>query len=143
MRAHPEQEARFGEQRGTIRIGRDGADLQGDDPFELVIECFDDLPLAAVAYDLEQFVAVLQQFTHRFPFAGATLCRGSFRTLGAVDAELEVWTVDGRSRVALTGERGTIGKDAENDIAFDDGTVSRLPAICRPFPAGWGLRSLR
>jgi pSer/pThr/pTyr-binding forkhead associated (FHA) protein len=59
-----------------------------------------------------------------------------------VGAELEVWTVNGRSRVELTGERVTIGKDAENQIVFDDGTVSRLHASCEPFPAGWCIEDL-
>jgi pSer/pThr/pTyr-binding forkhead associated (FHA) protein len=59
-----------------------------------------------------------------------------------VDAELEVWTVNGRSRAELTGDRMTIGKDAGNDIVLDDTTVSRLHAICERFPAGWCINDL-
>jgi pSer/pThr/pTyr-binding forkhead associated (FHA) protein len=59
-----------------------------------------------------------------------------------VGAELEVWTVTGRSRMTLTDERVTIGKDTENDVVLDDGTVSRLHAICEPFPAGWCIEDL-
>jgi pSer/pThr/pTyr-binding forkhead associated (FHA) protein len=54
-----------------------------------------------------------------------------------VDAELEVWTVNGRTQAQLVGERVTIGKGDENDIVLDDATVSRLHAVCDRFPASW------
>jgi pSer/pThr/pTyr-binding forkhead associated (FHA) protein len=59
-----------------------------------------------------------------------------------VDAELEVWTVSGRTRAELVGDRVTIGKGGENDIVLDDTTVSRLHAICERFPAGWCIADL-
>ncbi|MEY2567645.1 MAG: hypothetical protein QOE35_2174 [Actinomycetota bacterium] len=55
-----------------------------------------------------------------------------------MDAELEVWTLSGRSIVPLDGERLTVGKDPENDVAVPgDPTVSRLHAVLERFPAGW------
>ena len=59
-----------------------------------------------------------------------------------MDAELEVWTVNGRTRAELAGERVTIGKGVENDIVLDDTTVSRLHAVCERFPAGWCINDL-
>jgi pSer/pThr/pTyr-binding forkhead associated (FHA) protein len=59
-----------------------------------------------------------------------------------MDAELEVWTISGRTRTELVTERVTIGKDAENDVVLDDTTVSRLHAVCERFPAGWCINDL-
>jgi len=57
-------------------------------------------------------------------------------------AELEVWTVNGRTRSELAGDRVTIGKTSENDIVLDDSTVSRLHAVCERFAAGWCITDL-
>jgi pSer/pThr/pTyr-binding forkhead associated (FHA) protein len=59
-----------------------------------------------------------------------------------MDAELEIWTVSGRTRLELGDARVTIGKGAENDVVLDDTTVSRLHAICERFPAGWCINDL-
>ena len=59
-----------------------------------------------------------------------------------MEPELEIWTVNGRTRVVLAGEHTTIGKGAENDIVLDDSTVSRLHAMCERFPAGWCITDL-
>lgn len=54
--------------------------------------------------------------------------------------ELEVWTLSGRRRVELTGDRVTVGKDEQNDVVVDaDPTVSRLHAVLDRFPAGWSV----
>ena len=53
-------------------------------------------------------------------------------------AEVEVWTLNGRTVVELTGDRVTVGKGTENDVALaDDPTASRLHAVLERFPAGW------
>ncbi len=53
-------------------------------------------------------------------------------------AEVEVWTLSGRTVVGLDGERLTVGKGTENHVALpDDATVSRLHAVFERFPAGW------
>ena len=53
-------------------------------------------------------------------------------------AQVEVWTLGGRSLVELAGDRLTVGKGLENDICLgDDPTVSRLHAVLEQFPAGW------
>jgi hypothetical protein len=55
-----------------------------------------------------------------------------------VGAEVEVWTLNGRAVVELTGDRVTVGKGAENDVALpSDPTASRLHAVLEHFPAGW------
>jgi pSer/pThr/pTyr-binding forkhead associated (FHA) protein len=60
-----------------------------------------------------------------------------------VSAEVEVWTLSGRTQVELAGERATVGKGAENDIVIDgDATVSRLHAVLERFPAGWCVTDL-
>jgi pSer/pThr/pTyr-binding forkhead associated (FHA) protein len=59
-------------------------------------------------------------------------------SLGRVGAELEVWTLNGRTVVLLDGERLTIGKDGESDVPVaGDPTVSRLHAVLERFPTGW------
>ena len=46
-------------------------------------------------------------------------------------------------RVELAADRSTIGKAAENDIAFtDDPTASHLHAVLEQFPAGWCVTDL-
>src|SRR5881397_1148139 len=58
-------------------------------------------------------------------------------------AEVEVWTLNGRTHVELSGERVTVGKGTENDIVLpDDATVSRLHAVLERFPAGWCVTDL-
>ena len=53
-------------------------------------------------------------------------------------AEVEVWTLNGRTVVELAGDRVTVGKGAENDVALTgDPTASRLHAVLERFPAGW------
>jgi len=59
-----------------------------------------------------------------------------------VEAEVEVWTLNGRTVVELTGPRLTVGKGAENDVALGDPTVSRLHAVLERFPAGWCVTDL-
>ena len=55
-------------------------------------------------------------------------------------AEVEVWTLNGRTVVELAGDRVTVGKGAENDVALTgDPTASRLHAVLERFPAGWCL----
>jgi pSer/pThr/pTyr-binding forkhead associated (FHA) protein len=68
---------------------------------------------------------------------------GCSRTLDIVTTAIEVWTLSGRSTVELEGERITVGKGAENDVALeDDSTVSRLHAVLDRFPAGWCVTDL-
>lgn len=58
-------------------------------------------------------------------------------------AAVEVWALGGRTVVALTADRVTVGKDGSNDIALDgDVTVSRLHAVLEAFPAGWCVTDL-
>lgn len=58
-------------------------------------------------------------------------------------AAVEVWSLSGRTTVALAGERMSVGKDETNDIALDgDETVSRLHAVLEQFPAGWCVTDL-
>ena len=53
-------------------------------------------------------------------------------------AEVEVWTLNGRTVVELKGDRVTVGKGAENDVVIaGDPTASRLHAVVERFPAGW------
>jgi len=60
-----------------------------------------------------------------------------------VEAEVEVWTLQGRTVVGLAGERLTVGKGTENDVALaGDPTVSRLHAVLERFPAGWCVTDL-
>jgi DNA-binding transcriptional ArsR family regulator len=60
-----------------------------------------------------------------------------------MSAAVEVWAIAGRRTVELPGERVTIGKGAENDLALDDDeTVSRLHAVFDRFPAGWCVTDL-
>jgi len=56
---------------------------------------------------------------------------------------LEVWTDSGVRLLTLHGERCTIGKEPDNDLAFpDDHTVSRVHAVLERYPAGWSVRDL-
>jgi pSer/pThr/pTyr-binding forkhead associated (FHA) protein len=58
-------------------------------------------------------------------------------------AEVEVWTLSGRTTVPLDAERLTVGKGTENDVAVPgDPTVSRLHAVLERFPAGWCVTDL-
>jgi hypothetical protein len=58
-------------------------------------------------------------------------------------AAVEVWTLAGRRTVALSNDRVSIGKGAENDLAIDgDDTVSGLHAVLDRFPAGWCVTDL-
>jgi pSer/pThr/pTyr-binding forkhead associated (FHA) protein len=58
-------------------------------------------------------------------------------------AAVEVWSLSGRSIVALDADRMTVGKDRQNDIALPgDSTVSRLHAVLERFPAGWCVSDL-
>jgi DNA-binding CsgD family transcriptional regulator len=58
-------------------------------------------------------------------------------------AELEIWRLSGRSVVALTGDRVTIGKADESGISLaGDATVSRLHAVLDRFDAGWCVSDL-
>ena len=60
-----------------------------------------------------------------------------------MEVEIEVWTLNGRTVVGLAGERLTVGKGAENDVALTgDPTVSRLHAVLERFPAGWCVTDL-
>ena len=59
-----------------------------------------------------------------------------------MEAEVEVWTLNGRTVVELTGQRLTVGKGTENDVALGDPTVSRLHAVLERFPAGWCVTDL-
>ena len=57
--------------------------------------------------------------------------------------EVEIWRLSGRSVVGLDGDRVTVGKAKENDIALDgDATVSRLHAVLERFEAGWCVSDL-
>jgi DNA-binding CsgD family transcriptional regulator len=58
-------------------------------------------------------------------------------------AELEIWRLSGRSVVALTDDRVTIGKAHESGISLaGDATVSRLHAVLERFDAGWCVSDL-
>jgi pSer/pThr/pTyr-binding forkhead associated (FHA) protein len=60
-----------------------------------------------------------------------------------VVAEVEVWTMNGRTQVPLVSGRVTVGKGGENDIVLPgDPTVSRLHAVLEQFPAGWCVTDL-
>jgi pSer/pThr/pTyr-binding forkhead associated (FHA) protein len=57
-------------------------------------------------------------------------------------AALEIWAQDGVRRVDLDGRRVSVGKGVANDIALDDGTVSRLHASLEAFDEGWCVTDL-
>lgn len=58
-------------------------------------------------------------------------------------AELEVWSLSGRTHVELTVDRFTVGKADENDLVLGaDPTVSRLHAVLERFAAGWCVNDL-
>ena len=58
-------------------------------------------------------------------------------------AELEVWSLHERTRVALDGDRVTVGSAEGNDLVVaDDPTVSRLHAVLERFAAGWCVTDL-
>jgi pSer/pThr/pTyr-binding forkhead associated (FHA) protein len=58
-------------------------------------------------------------------------------------AELEVWALHERTRVALDGDRVTVGSADGNDLVVaDDPTVSRLHAVLERFAAGWCVTDL-
>jgi len=60
-----------------------------------------------------------------------------------VGAEIEVWTLSGRTQVELRDDRVTVGKGEENDLVLgDDPTASRLHAVLERFPAGWCVTDL-
>ncbi len=60
-----------------------------------------------------------------------------------MDAEVEVWTLSGRSTIALDNDRVTVGKSGDNGIAIPgDPTVSRLHAVLERFEAGWCVSDL-
>src|SRR5438552_19066254 len=60
-----------------------------------------------------------------------------------MSAAVEVWAIAGRRTIELPGDRVTIGKGEENDLALDDDeTVSRLHAVFDRFPAGWCVTDL-
>jgi pSer/pThr/pTyr-binding forkhead associated (FHA) protein len=60
-----------------------------------------------------------------------------------VAAEVEVWTLRGRTTIALAGPRVTIGKGPENGIVIaEDTMVSRLHAVLEQFDAGWCVTDL-
>lgn len=56
---------------------------------------------------------------------------------------LEVWTPQGVQRVALAGERMTVGRSPDSDVVLlHDGTVSSLHAVIQAYPGGWTVRDL-
>jgi len=57
-------------------------------------------------------------------------------------AALEIWAQDGVRRVDLDARRVSVGKGVANDIALDDGTVSRLHASLEAFDEGWCVTDL-
>jgi pSer/pThr/pTyr-binding forkhead associated (FHA) protein len=58
-------------------------------------------------------------------------------------AAVEIWALSGRRTVDLPGDRVTVGKGAENDLALEgDDTVSALHAVFDRFPAGWCVTDL-
>jgi pSer/pThr/pTyr-binding forkhead associated (FHA) protein len=57
-------------------------------------------------------------------------------------AEIEVVSGPTARRVFLEGERVTVGKANENDVAVDDPTVSHLHASFESFGAGWCINDL-
>jgi pSer/pThr/pTyr-binding forkhead associated (FHA) protein len=60
-----------------------------------------------------------------------------------VSAEVEVWTLSGRTSVELNGDRVTVGKGSENDLTLPaDPTISRLHAVLERFAAGWCVTDL-
>jgi hypothetical protein len=60
-----------------------------------------------------------------------------------VAAYLELWVDGKRDRIALTGERVTIGHSSETDVSLGfDPAVSRLHAVLENLGAGWCIRDL-
>ena len=60
-----------------------------------------------------------------------------------MSAQIEVISGVRSWRLALAGDRSTIGKAAENDIAVDDdATASHLHAVIERFAAGWCVTDL-
>jgi DNA-binding CsgD family transcriptional regulator len=60
-----------------------------------------------------------------------------------VGPEIEVLSATRDWRVALEGERITVGQAADNDVALpDDPTASHLHAMLERFPAGWCVADL-
>jgi hypothetical protein len=57
-------------------------------------------------------------------------------------AEIEVIAGNSARRMPLEGQRVTVGKAPENDIALDDPVVSHLHALLERFPAGWCIQDL-
>lgn len=57
--------------------------------------------------------------------------------------EIEVVSATERRRIAPEGDRVTIGKSAQNDIALSrDTAASHLHAVLERFPAGWCINDL-
>ena len=116
------------------------ADLQGDEAAVLAIQRLDHMPLAAHAQRLEQLVALLDQRQHRpalfhIPYTVSYPCH--------VSPQVEVIFGVRSWRLSLDGDRTTVGKAAENDVALDeDPTASHLHAILERFPAGWCVTDL-
>jgi pSer/pThr/pTyr-binding forkhead associated (FHA) protein len=56
---------------------------------------------------------------------------------------LRIWSHAGTQLLPLQGDRLTIGKDPDNELAFpDDPTMSRTHAVLSRYPAGWSVRDL-
>jgi hypothetical protein len=63
--------------------------------------------------------------------------------LGGVGPEIEVMSGGRDWRLALEGERLTVGKSADNHLPLpDDPTASHLHAVLERFPAGWCVADL-
>lgn len=61
----------------------------------------------------------------------------------APPAAVEVWSLSGRTVITLDGDRLTVGKDAQNDVALTgDATVSRLHAVLERFAPAWCVTDL-
>ena len=58
-------------------------------------------------------------------------------------SQIEVWALSGRTYLALSDDRMTIGKGTENKISLSgDPTVSRLHAVIERFDTGWCVSDL-
>src|SRR5436305_13846446 len=60
-----------------------------------------------------------------------------------MSSHLEVWKPSGRARIALSGQRVTVGKASTNDVSLEhDATVSRLHAVLENLGHAWSIRDL-
>ena len=64
MRRQREEDARFVEHELAVGVGRDGSELQRDEPVVLEVEGLHEAAFSALAHDLERLVAVMYELGH-------------------------------------------------------------------------------